>query len=61
MEIKDKKQNMSAKNKDAMIWMRNRSWYRINEEFDRFELTDEATEEARRSFEKYKTINHLHY
>ena len=52
---------MSAKNRDAVIWARNEEWYTINKEKKRFELTDKAPEEARRSFEKYKKINNLNY
>ena len=50
---------MSAKNKDMMIWSRNREWYYIDEERDRFVLTDKAPEVARISFEKYKRVNKL--
>ena len=50
---------MSAKDNDCLIWSRNREWYYIDEERDRFVLTDKAPEEARRSFEKWKKINHL--
>ena len=50
---------MSAKDKDCLIWSRNREWYYIDEERDRFVLTDKAPEEARISFEKWKKINAL--
>lgn len=50
-------QAMSIKNKDMVYWMSNKSWYYIDKEHDRFVLTDEAPEEARRSFEKWKRIN----
>ena len=50
---------MSVRNKDSMLWSRNREWYYIDEERDRFVLTAKAPEEARRSFEKYKRINNL--
>lgn len=50
---------MSIRNKDCMIWSRNREWYYIDEDRDRFVLTEKAPEEARRSFEKYKRINNL--
>ena len=50
---------MSAKNKGSMIWSRNRKWYRIDKERQRFVLTDEAPQEARDSFEQYKKINNL--
>ena len=53
------KSAMSVRNKDCMIWSRNREWYYIDEERDRFVLTEKAPEEARRSFEKYKRINYL--
>ncbi|MBR1859928.1 MAG: hypothetical protein IJ797_10580 [Selenomonadaceae bacterium] len=42
-----------------MIWMRNREWYYIDDEHDRFVLTTKAPEEAQRSFEKWKRINNL--
>ena len=50
---------MSSRNKDCMIWSRDRDWYYIDEERDRFVLTEKAPAEARRSFEKYKRINKL--
>ena len=50
---------MSVRNKDMMMWSRNKNWYYIDEERDRFVLTEKAPEEARRSFEKYKKINKL--
>lgn len=52
---------MSTKDKDSMIWFRNKNWYYIDEERDRFVLTSEAPEEARISFEKYKRINKLEW
>ena len=51
--------NMSAKNRDAVIWARNEEWYYIDEQRDRFVLTAKAPEDARASFEKYKKINNL--
>lgn len=56
-----KKNLMSTKDKDSMIWFRNKNWYYIDEERDRFILTSEAPEEARISFEKYKRINKLEW
>lgn len=50
---------MSVKDKDCLIWSRNRDWYYIDEERNRFVLTDKAPDEARRSFEKYKRVNNL--
>ena len=44
-----------------MYWMTNKKWYKINEELDRFELTEEAPEKAKRSFELFKKINNLNY
>lgn len=52
---------MSSRHKNCMIWSRNREWYYIDEERDRFVLTDKASEEARRSFEEYKRINSRRY
>ena len=50
---------MSAKNRNSMIWSRNRDWYYIDEERERFVLTPQAPQEARDSFEQYKRINNL--
>ena len=50
---------MSAKNKGCMKWIRNKEWYRIDEQRDRFVLTSKAPQEARESFEQYQKINHL--
>lgn len=44
-----------------MYWHQNPAWYRVNEELDRFELTEEAPEKAIKSFELYKKINNLNY
>ena len=57
--METKTHSMSAKNRDSMIWMRNREWYYIDDEHDRFVLTTKAPEEAQRSFEKWKRINNL--
>lgn len=38
-------------NKEIMYWMSDPSWYRINEKTGKFELTEEAPERARKSFE----------
>lgn len=47
---------------EFIYWMNNKEWYRINPENNTFELTDKATERARRSFELYKEKqkNHKH-
>ena len=45
----------------GMYWMKNPAWYTINEKLDRFELTEEAPEKAKRSFELYKKVNNLNY
>jgi len=50
---------MSARNKDSMLWKKNRDWYTIDRKNQRFVLTEKAPEEARRSFKKYKRINKL--
>ena len=52
-------QSMSYKNRDTMIWFRNKDWYYIDDERDRFVLTEKAPAEAQRSFEKWKQINRL--
>jgi len=46
----------TSEEKESMYWWSNESWYRINKEKDCFELTDEAPEEARESFELYCKI-----
>ena len=53
------KHSMSARDKDCMDWTNNQDWYFVDEERDRFVLTEKAPEEARRSFEKWKRINNL--
>lgn len=50
---------MSIKNRDMVYWKKDKSWYYIDEERDRYVLTDKAPEEAHRSFEKYKRVNKL--
>lgn len=45
----------------GMYWMSNPAWYKVNEELDRFELTEEAPEKAKKSFELYKKVNGLNY
>ena len=45
------------KNRNMVDWKKDKTWYYIDEERDRYVLTDEAPEEARRSFEKWKRIN----
>lgn len=47
---------MMTANKEFMYWRENKNWYRINYEKDCFELTEQAPERARKSFELYKTI-----
>lgn len=50
---------MSIRYKGITDWRRNKDWYYIDEERDRYVLTAKAPEEARRSFEEYKRINNL--
>ena len=50
---------MSRQNKGCTDWMDNEEWYYIDEERDRYVLTDKAPEEARRSFEMWKKMNNL--
>jgi len=45
---------------EPMYWKTNKSWYRINYEKDCFELTDEAPERARKSFEMYLELQRSH-
>lgn len=47
---------MMTARREAMFWMENKAWYRINEEKDCFELTEEAPERAVRSFEMWKEL-----
>ena len=52
---------MSARNRDTVYWTKNKEWFTLDKERQRFELTDKAPDEARRSFEKYKIINSRRY
>jgi len=38
-------------NTEVFYWTTNKGWYRFNSETQKFELTDEAPERARKSFE----------
>ncbi len=53
------KRAMSIRDKDCVDWMNDQNWYSIDEKRDRFVLTENAPEEARLSFEKWKRINNL--
>lgn len=44
-------------NKEALFWASNPAWFRINAESDQFELTEEAPERARISFDMWKNPN----
>ncbi len=50
---------MTRRDKECMYWKRDKTWYRIDYEHDRYVLTDKAPEEARRSFELWKKINDI--
>ena len=52
---------MFARNRDTVYWTKNKEWFTLDKERQRFELTDKAPDEARRSFEKYKVINSRRY
>ena len=52
---------MTRRNKGCMDWMDNEDWYYIDEENQRFLLTDKAPEAARRNFELYIRLNWQHY
>ncbi len=52
---------MSSKNQNSVFWAKNKEWYIMDKVHKRFELTDKAPEEARRSFEEYKSINSKRY
>lgn len=43
-------------NREFMYWRTNKEWYRINSKKDCFELTDKATERAKRSFKMYQEV-----
>ena len=47
-------------NMEPMYWRMNKNWYRINYENDCFELTEEAPERARKSFEMYQELQESH-
>lgn len=44
-------------NKEPLYWRTNKEWYFINEQGE-YELTEKATERARKSFEMYKHGKH---
>ena len=48
-------------NKEILFWRTNKEWYHINEELDRFEINEDAPEEAKKSFYKWKKDNNLDY
>ena len=48
-------------NKEILFWQTNKEWYHINKELDRFEINEDAPEEAKISFEKWKKENKLDY
>ena len=52
---------MTIRGKESMNWIDNEDWYYIDEENQRFLLTDKAPESARRSFELYTRLNWQHY
>ena len=52
---------MSIRNKNSMRWMDNNEWYYVDDERDRFVLTDKAPEDARASFEEFKRINNVEW
>lgn len=50
---------MISGNTEIMYWYSNKAWYRHDEMRDVYELTDEATDRARESFEMWKEFNHI--
>ena len=44
---------------ESMIWTKNEEWYHVDNKRKMFTLTDQAPEEARTSFEKFKKVNNL--
>lgn len=47
--------------KGVFDWQKNEEWFKYDERRQRYYLTEKATEEARRSFEKYKIMNYKSY
>lgn len=52
---------MLSINTEIMYWRKNKLWYRYDEKKDIFELTDEATDRAKASFEMWKKFNKIKY
>lgn len=50
---------MMSGNREILYWRKNKSWYRYDKEKRMYELTDEATERAKESFELWKKFNNL--
>lgn len=48
---------VDPKAKESMYWTKNEKWYRVNKEKGCIELTAEAPERARKSFEMYRKRN----
>jgi uncharacterized protein YbaR (Trm112 family) len=49
----------TAEERESLYWKSDESWYRINEDKESYELTDEAPERAVKSFELYCKRKHL--
>lgn len=51
--------SISTRYKFMAFWRKDKSWYIIDDERDRYVLTDKAPKEAHESFDLYKKINKL--
>lgn len=52
---------MSIKHMGITDWMKNKSWYYVDYERNRYVLTDKAPDEAKNSFERWKKINRVEW
>lgn len=55
------KNAMSIKHMGITDWMKNKSWYYVDYERNRYVLTDKALDEAKISFERWKKINRVEW
>ena len=55
--MQNESQAMSARYNGYTEWLNNENWYSYDKEKKHFELTDNAPEKARQSFELYKQAN----
>ena len=52
---------MSTRYKFMAFWRSDKSWYIIDDERDRYVLTDKAPQEAHESFKLFKKVNKLNW